>query len=289
MKSTCLFNYWSNCRLFSALLVTIALITGCGGTDTTAGVGSGGTGTIAVAGLVADGYLVNASVFLDKNGNYQLDEGEPFTTTDANGGYKLNLEPADVGAYPIVALVIKGVTIDKDSNQAAANSYILSIPKNSVSGSVSNNFISPLSSQLREIMETGIYATMQQAKDALRTRMGLAVGTDVSSDYIASGNTSMHIGSQKIATLMGNQMGQVFVTSGSTTIVDVNRYRGIMGMIFNNMSTPMGTGTRTTMTTLNSNISTVMANMPPMNPGQPYRNMSTSFRGTMPGIKTTKK
>lgn len=281
MKSSGFLRYWSYCRLSAVCLISIASITGCGGTDTTAGVGSGGTGTVVVAGLVADGYLVNASVFLDKNGNYQPDTGEPFTTTDSNGGYTLNLDPADVGKYPIVALAIKEVTIDKDTNQEVANSYILSRPKNSVSGSTNNNFISPLTSQLREIMETGLYATMQQAMDALRARMGLVIGTDVMSDYIAAGNITMHTGSQNIAALMGNQMGQVFVTSGATTVVDVNRYRGMMGMIFNNMSTPMGASTQTNMTTLNNNITTMMSNMTPMGPGQPYKNMSSSFRGTM--------
>jgi len=284
MKSSCLFEYLSCCRFIAVGLVSVVILSGCGGgTDTTAGVGSGGTGTIAVAGSVADGYLVNASVFLDKNGNYQLDTGEPFTTTGANGGYKLDVDPADVGRYPIVALVIKGVTIDKDTNQPVANSYILSMPKSSVNGSVSN-FISPVTSQLREMMETGIYATVQQAMDAMRTRMGLVLGTDVMSDYIASGNTTMHTGAQNMATLMGNQMGLVFLTSGSTTFVDVNRYRGMMGMIFSNMSTPMGTSTQTTMTTLNNNITTMMSNMTPMSPGQPYKNMSSSFRRTMPGM-----
>jgi len=287
MKSPDLLAIRSCCRIIIAGILSVASISGCGGTSTTAGVGSGGTGTVVVAGLVADGYLVNASVFLDKNGNYQLDAGEPNTTTDTNGGYKLNLDPADVGAYPIVALVLKGVTIDNDSNQPVANSYILSIPKNTVSGSVSNNFISPATSQLRELMETGLYATVQHAMDALRTKMGLAPGTDVMADYIANGNTVMHIGAQNMATLMGNQMGQVFLTSGSTTIIDVNRYRAMMGMIFSNMSTPMGTGTQTTMSTLNSTITTMMSTMTPMNPGQPYRNMSTSFRGTMSGMNTT--
>jgi hypothetical protein len=145
-----------------------ALLTGCGENVTTAGVGTGGTGSVSITGKVADGYLVNASVFLDKNGNYQLDTGEPFTTTDANGAYKLNIDPADVGKFPIVALVIKGVAIDKDTNQAVANSYVLSMPKDSVSDTTGNNFISPVTSQLRELMETGSFTTMQQAADALQ-------------------------------------------------------------------------------------------------------------------------
>ena len=285
MKTSRSIGYFFPCRFIAACLVTLSVLSGCGGgTDTTAGVGSGGTGTIVVAGLVADGYLVNASVFLDKNGNYQLDAGETSTTSDGNGAYKLNIDPSDVGKYPIVAMVIKGVTIDKDKNQPVANSYILSTPKNSVSGSVSNNFISPLTSQLREVMETGLYPTMPQAMDALRARMGLVAGTDVMSDYIATGNMTMHTGAQNIATLMGNQMTQIFVTNGSITTVDVNRYRGMMGMIFSNMSTPMGTSAQTTMTTLNNNINTLMSTMSPMSPGQPYRNMSSAFRKTMPGM-----
>lgn len=282
MKPTCFQQHLSCGRLIVAILFTVASMAGCDGTTTTAGVGSGGTGTVQVAGLVADGYLEKASVFLDKNGNYQLDTGEPNTTTDEHGGYKLHLDPADVGTHPIVALVIKGVTIDKDTNQPVANSYILSMHKDSVSGSVNNNFISPVTSQFREIMETGLYATTQQAMEALRTKMGLVPGTDVLSDYIATGNTTMHTAAQNMATLMGNQMDQVFVTNGSTTIVDVNRYRATMGMIFSNMSTPLGTGAQT-MSALNVDIMTMMSNMTPMTPEQPYRNMSSSFRGRIPG------
>lgn len=229
-------------------LISIAIMTGCGaGSDISAGAGSGGTGVLAkqVSGTVADGYLVNATVFLDKNGNYQLDAGEPSATTDANGAYTLSVDPADVGKYPIVVLAIKGVTIDKDTNQALAGSYVLSLPKDSVSGTVSNNFISPITSLVREMMETGLYASMQQAMDALSTKMGLPAGTNMMADYIATNNTTMHAAAQNIATIMGNQMGQVLTTSGSTITVDVNRYRTMMGTIFSNMTSMMG-GTNTT-------------------------------------------
>ena len=135
-----------NALLSVVVLATLIAITaGCGtsGDSTTiAGVGTGGTGT--VSGKVADGYLVNASVFLDKNSNYQMDAGEPSTTTDANGSYTLMVDPADVGRYPIAAMAIKGQTIDKDANQTVPNSYMLSMPASAVSGTVSSNFISPM-------------------------------------------------------------------------------------------------------------------------------------------------
>lgn len=270
------------------LAILIAITTGCSSTSegvSLAGVGTGGTGsTTSISGKVADGYLVGATVYLDKNGNYQLDAGEPSATTDMNGTYTLNIELADMGMYPIVSMVTKGVTIDKDTNLPVENSYVLSMPKDSVSNMTNNNFISPLTSQLREMLETGIYATTQQAMDALRAKMQLAAGTNMTSDYIAINNTDMHAGAQNIAAVMGNQMGQVFIPSGSTTILDVTRYRGMMGLIFSNMSTVMSANTPTEMSNLNNTITTMMSGIPYMGPSQPYQNMSTTYRGTMGGM-----
>jgi hypothetical protein len=215
-----------------------------------------------------------------------VDPGEPSATTDENGAYQLNVEPADVGKYPIVALAIKGVTIDKDTNQAVASSFLLSMPKESVNGTLSSNFISPVTSQLRELMETGIYASLQQATDALRAKMGLPAGADVMADYITAGNTAMHTAAQNMATLMGNQMAQVLGTNSSAPTVDVNRYRGMMGTIFSNMSTIRVPNAQTGMANLSSTITAVLPTIPPMGIGQPYQNMSTAFRGMVGGINT---
>jgi hypothetical protein len=290
MKFLYLSNYLYQWLLIATCLISVATMTGCGaGGDTIAGAGSGGTGVVAkqISGTVADGYLVNATVFLDKNGNYQLDAGEPSATTDANGAYTLSVDPADVGKYPIVVLAIKGVTIDKDTNQTLASSYVLSLPKDSISSTVSNNFISPMTSLVREMMETGLYASMQQAMDALGTKMGLPAGTNLMTDYIAANNTTMHTAAQNIATLMGNQMGLILGTSGSTITVDVNRYRSMMGTIFSNMSSIMGSNAQTGMTNLNSIITTMLTNMPTTSVGQPFMNMSTSFRSMMVVANTT--
>lgn len=264
--------------LAAASLIMVGLAAGCGGGSTTASDSS----TSAITGKVADGYLVGASVFLDKNGNYQLDTGEPSATTDANGAYTLTVDAADVGLYPIVALAIQGVTVDKDTNRAVANSYLLSLPKYSVSGTVSSNFISPMSSQLREMMETGNYQTMQQAMEDLRVKLGMPAGTNMAGDYISGEhrNQQMHSAAQNMATLMGGQMPLIFGRQSSATSVDVNRYRGMMGAIFSNISSIRGTNAETSMADLASTMTSQMANMAP---GQPFRNMSTSFRGGMMG------
>ena len=276
-------------RLALVLLVVAATVAGCSsGEDTTAGVGTGGTGSVAksISGKVADGYLVNATVFLDKNGNYQLDAGEPSATTDINGAYTLQVDPADLGKYPIVALAITGVTVDKDTGMAVANSYVLSMPKESVSDAAGGNFISPITSQLRELMETGTYASRQLAMDALAAKLGLPAGTDVSADYLATDNQAMQTAARNLATLMGSQMAQVLGTSGSTITVDVNRYRGMMGTIFSNLSSVSGANAQTAISTLNDAMTAVLANTPATGAGQPYQNMSSAFKGTMGGKNT---
>lgn len=263
MKSNYLLKVMSSWQLIALCLFSAVIITGCGAdSSTTAGVGSGGTGTLAkISGTVADGYLVNATVFLDRNSNYQLEAGEPSTASGENGAYTLDVEPADVGKYPIVALAIKGVTIDKDTTLAVTNSYALSMHKDYVSGSVISNFISPISSQLRELMETGRYSSIQHAADTLRTEMGLPAGTEMTADFIATNHTKMHYAAQNMATLMGNQMEHVMGMNGSTITVDVNRYRAMMETIFSNMATVSAENNQAEMLHLHNTITTRLSGM----------------------------
>jgi outer membrane murein-binding lipoprotein Lpp len=264
-----------------AAALSVGLIAGCGGGGSTQATST------SVSGAVADGYLAGATVFLDKNGNYMWDEGEPKTVTDANGAYTLTVDPADVGKYPIVALAVKGVTTDSDTG-LLLNSYLLSMPKESVSGTVSSNFISPMSTQIRELMATGKY-TKDQAMDQMRTQLKLPAGTDMLADYMinpgSANSQAMHSAAQNMASLMGSQMSQVLSSSGSTPTVDVNRYRGMMGAIFSNMSTIKGPGSSTdTKTAMTNLMGTMTANLPSIVQGQPYRNMSSFFK---PGMGST--
>jgi hypothetical protein len=264
-----------------AAALSVGLIAGCGGGGSTQATST------SVSGAVADGYLAGATVFLDKNGNYMWDEGEPKTVTDANGAYTLTVDPADVGKYPIVALALKGVTTDSDTG-LLLNSYLLSMPKESVSGTVSSNFISPMSTQIRELMATGKY-TKDQAMDQMRTQLKLPAGTDMLADYMinpgSANSQAMHSAAQNMASLMGSQMSQVLSSSGSTPTVDVNRYRGMMGAIFSNMSTIKGPGSSTdTKTAMTNLMGTMTANLPSIVQGQPYRNMSSFFK---PGMGST--
>lgn len=119
-----------------------ALLTACGGggsgTPSTSGSSDNTTSNSsnnATTGQVIDGYLVGATVFLDKNLNGKLDSGEPNTKTTAGGEYTLNLTPVESKNYPIIALINEN-TQDTGSDElattgeaASANgNYILSTP-----------------------------------------------------------------------------------------------------------------------------------------------------------------
>ena len=256
-----------------AAVVAAGMLAGCGG-------GSSATDTAKVAGKVADGYLQYATVFMDKNGNYLLDAGEPSAQTDENGAYTLNVDPADLGKYPIVAMAVQGVTIDKDTGMKVAHSYLMSLPKESVSGTVSSNFISPLTTQIREMLETGNY-NMDTAMTQLRDRLHLDSGSNVMGDYIQGQNQTMHSTAQNMASIMGGQMGQVFMTSGTTTTVDVNRYRGMMGAMFSNISSVRAASTNTEMTQLMNQMTSTLDTI---SIAQPFQNMSSYYRqGMMSG------
>jgi hypothetical protein len=209
-------------------IISTGIIAGCGSSGTS-------TPTTAISGKVADGYLVGATVFMDKNGNYQLDAGEPSATTKDDGSYTLNVDPADVGKYPIVAMATKGVTLDKDTSTFVNNSYVLSMP-----ATVNSNFISPMSTLIREKMAANSSMTLTDAMTQLRNQMNLPAGIDMMADYVAGSQPgpnatqyqTMHTTAQQMAGLMAGQAPFVMSVSG----VNQNQYRSMMATINSNMS-----------------------------------------------------
>ncbi len=227
-------HHGSNDSMAAALLA-VGLVAGCCGGSNPTTVAA----TSAVAGTVADGYLVGATVFLDKNGNYQPDAGEPSTTTGADGAYTLNVATADLGRHPIIALAIKGRTMDMDTNQTVPESYLLTLPAEAVSGSVNSNFISPFSTLMEEKMAANPGMTLNEAMIQLRNQMNLPAGSNMMADYVAGARSGsdaaryqvMHDTARKMAALMAGQAG-LDMNGGW----NLNRYRGMMGTINSNLS-----------------------------------------------------
>lgn len=220
----------------AALFSLVVLLAACGGGGSTSTTAS----TASVSGSVADGYLVNATVFLDKNLNYQLDAGEPSATTDANGAFTLTVDPNDVGKYPIVALAIQGVTVDKDTpNTPVTASYLLCIPAalvvsdaGTVSGTVDTNFVSPLSTlvheRVLELMAANTNMTQQQAMEQARDEIRASLGMDPLGNYLQGTNTNaqLHTMAQEMVALMMEQRAQIMNADG--TNVNQAQYRTML-------------------------------------------------------------
>ena len=47
--------------------------------------------TVSCRGVVIDGYISGSTLFFDANKNNVRDDNEPFTTTDSNGGFELEI------------------------------------------------------------------------------------------------------------------------------------------------------------------------------------------------------
>jgi hypothetical protein len=204
-----------------ALAAAVGIIAACGDG------GSSSSDTATVSGTVADGYLRNAEVFLDMNGNYQWDEGEPKAMSGAGGHYSFQVSSGDAGQYPVVCRVIAGTTVDEDNlNTPVTGSYVMSAPAGTTA------FISPMSTLLREKLEADPTMTMEQAMTQLRNQLNLAAGPNMLADYIAGTDAAydtIHEVARQMATLMAQQSS--LVMNGTTGAVYRERYRAMMGQL----------------------------------------------------------
>lgn len=212
--------------LATAVVLTVGSIAGCGG-------GSGSTPTATVSGIVADGYLRGAEVYLDKNGSYQWDAGEPKATSGSGGAYTLQMAQADMGKYPIVCRAVAGSTVDEDTGQPVQNSYVMSAPAGVTA------FVSPMSTLVREKMAANTGMTMAEALTQLRNQLNMPSDVDMLADYVAGSQSGQHQShyqtmretARQMAALMAEEAPLVMSGNG----VYVNRYQGMMGEINENM------------------------------------------------------
>jgi len=176
-----------NIYLFALLI--LSLLSACSNGD---GENSNGTSKAASAenssteailtGVVADGYLKNAKVFLDRNENRVYDNGEPLAQSTVGGVFSLDVNPGEGELYPVVVQIIAGETIDEDSGAAIVNDYFLeSLPGRW-------EFISPLTTLVKLECDKNPSFSPLQAEIEIRTRFGLDDSISLFANYIAAAN-----------------------------------------------------------------------------------------------------
>lgn len=155
-------------RLLFALASTAILIAGCGG-------GGGGGSTPApdtgstlssVPVTVIDGVIQNATVCLDKNRNGACDSGEPSGRTDSAGNVVLQVEAADVGQYPVLA-VVGTDAVDADHGPVA-QPFVMKAPADR------SAVVSPLTTLVQTAVDnTG--ASSAEAETSVKAQLGVNV------------------------------------------------------------------------------------------------------------------
>ena len=175
---------------FSVLLLPLAA---CGGGDS-----SSTTAPSSTTGYVIDGYIKNAFLFRDEDGDGVFDDGEAAAYTNDSGQYTL-------GGSSTASIVVdpsqdpEGRTaVDLDKPDEAFTS-VLKAPAGST-------VVTPLTTIVQEIVATG--ENVETAQAAVRTALGITGDVDVTSlDPIASGNTEVYKAGVQVAGLMSASGG----------------------------------------------------------------------------------
>ncbi|NJK70586.1 MAG: hypothetical protein HC941_32485, partial [Microcoleus sp. SU_5_3] len=126
------------------------------------------------AGLVVDGYISGATVFLDANKNGIKDAGEPSTTTDSNGKYNLEipLESFDKN---------KNGQIDPEEGNLVAfggTDTATNLPlENSLSAPADATVVTPLTSLVTDLIAGGM--TQSEAESKVKSALSIPGEVDL--------------------------------------------------------------------------------------------------------------
>ncbi len=120
-------------------------------------------GALGLSSHAADGYLSNATVFVDTNGNRQLDEGEFSTTTDAAGNFNIS---GDTATGNLVAF---GGT---DIMTGSAFQGVMTAPAGAT-------VVNPFTTLIQELLSAGHVASAQAGSDLVKQALGLPAGLNL--------------------------------------------------------------------------------------------------------------
>jgi len=200
------------CRASCGAAMLVLAACGGGGSSDTSGDGTAIPTTIDVNTTVIDGAIQNALVCFDKNGNGQCDSDEVQGRTDASGKVMLAVPSADVGKYPILA-VVGTDAIDADHGPVTT-AYTLSAPADQTS------VVSPLTTLVQQtVANTG--STTTEAATSVQDAIGLSVS--VFQDYTTAsaptdGTVSAAMVARMLVVTQQQQAGTVAGAVGTSTI-----------------------------------------------------------------------
>ncbi|MDO8249069.1 MAG: hypothetical protein Q7T78_05035 [Rhodoferax sp.] len=206
--------------LASAALLTLA---GCGGgSGTTPIPPAAAAPTTAVPITVIDGAIFNAKVCIDTNTNGQCDAGETFAMTKADGSVVLDVPVADVGKYPIVA-VVGTDAVDADHGPVKTP-FTMQAPADK------SAVVSPLTTLIQTLVAT-TGATSAQAEASVKAQTGLNIslfedftkGTTTDSKIAGTVARMVVVTTQQQSTALASALGTSAIDGTVIAQADLNK------------------------------------------------------------------
>ncbi len=182
---------------------------GGGGETSSAGSGDSSAAVTTLNGVVADGYLRNARVFLDRNRDRVYNNGEPTVMSTHGGAYALTVNPGEGELYPVVVEVIAGQTIDEDDDLEVADGYYME----ALAGHW--GFVSPLTTMVALEGEKNPSLSPLRVEIMVREKLGVPDTVSFYTDYIAAAAANAdglgdgYLRTHKIAKIVAGLMGRV--------------------------------------------------------------------------------
>lgn len=198
-------SFFDGAAVFSAVKT---LLQGVGASAASAASAQGSLSALAInlkatgiQGVVVDGYLSGATVFMDSNGDGALSPGEWRTSTDASGNYLL---PSNIGGSKLIALGGTDIMTGKPFQG------VLTAP-------VGATVVTPLTTLAQALLDSGQASTAQAAASLVQQALGLpSIAllnyeplSVLASSTASAADKAMALSVQKTAIQVANLIAQV--------------------------------------------------------------------------------
>jgi len=209
-------KYFKQLILGAVTILLLFMLSACGSSssDGTGSSSPGPTTDSTVSGVVVDGYLDGAKIFLDCNNNLEQDYNEVAVDwTDENGNYSLSL-PDNASQCAVVALGIANQTYEHFDNGTSKmlrnNLTMVSVDNGSY------RVVSPFTS-LHWYYMNNDNMTFEKARQRVKQELGLPSGNAVFEDFVARARDNSSYQNMVQASLrMGEYMGYYCSQDNST-------------------------------------------------------------------------
>ena len=212
------------------VLAGLCLLTvyGCGG----GGGGGGGGGAIdtgtpvaektSVPVTVIDDAIQFATVCLDKNKNGVCDAGEPSGKTDAAGKVTLQVDSADVGKFPMLAMI--GIDAVDSTYGPVTTAFTMTAPADQTA------VVSPLTTLVQTtVVNAGVSTAEAAASVQSQTGITVSLFQDFTKNTTPEGDTAGLIArmvvvvTQQQAAILNSMVGTTAIDGAVVTTADLNQ------------------------------------------------------------------